>query len=73
VGHERLSEYRVKGFTMDDQRLKNPPSRDSDVPDYFDELLERIRDIRASEKRMYLRVRETFVLAWPDRWTSAWR
>ena len=60
---ERLSEYLVKGFTMDDQRLKNPPSRGSDVLDYFDELLERIRDIRASEKRMYLRVREIFVLA----------
>lgn len=60
---ERLSEYLVKGFTMDDQRLKNPPARGSDVPDYFDELLERIRDIRASEKRMYLRVREIFVLA----------
>lgn len=73
VGHERLSEYRVKGFKMDDQRLKNPPARGSDVPDYFDKLLERIRDLRASEKRMYLRVRETLVLAWPDRWTSAWR
>src|ERR1700736_576160 len=48
---------------MDDQRLKNPPAGGSDVPDYFDELLERIRDIRASEKRMYLRVREIFVLA----------
>jgi hypothetical protein len=60
---ERLSEYLVKGFTMDDQRLKNPPVEGSDVPDYFDELLERIRDIRASEKRMYLRVREIFSLA----------
>lgn len=57
----RLSEYLVKGFTMDDQRLKNPPG--PGVPDYFDELLERIRDIRASEKRMYLRVREIFSLA----------
>ncbi len=55
---ERLSEYLVKGFTMDDQRLKNPPVEGSGVPDYFDELLERIRDIRASERRMYLRVRE---------------
>jgi hypothetical protein len=44
----RLSEYLVKGFTMDDERLRNPPG--SGVPDYFDELLERIRDIRASEK-----------------------
>jgi hypothetical protein len=60
---ERLSEYLVKGFTMDDQRLKNPPLEGSGVADYFDELLERIRDIRASEKRMYLRVREIFALA----------
>jgi hypothetical protein len=60
---ERLREYLVKGFTMDDQRLKNPPAAGSGVPDYFDELLERIRDIRASEKRMYLRVREIFALA----------
>jgi hypothetical protein len=58
---ERLSEYLVKGFTMDDQRLKNPPG--PGVPDYFDELLERIRDIRASERRMYLRVREILALA----------
>jgi hypothetical protein len=50
---ERLREYLVKGFTMDDQRLRNPPAAGSGVPDYFDELLERIRDIRASEKRMY--------------------
>jgi len=60
---ERLKEYLVKGFTMDDQRLKNPPVAGSGVPDYFDELLERIRDIRASEKRVYLRVRELFALA----------
>jgi hypothetical protein len=60
---ERLREYLVKGFTMDDQRLKNPPVEGSGTPDYFDELLERIRDIRASEKRMYLRVREIFALA----------
>jgi hypothetical protein len=57
----RLSEYLVKGFAMDDERLKNPPG--AGVPDYFDELLERIRDIRASEKRMYLRVREILALA----------
>ena len=49
---ERLSEFLVKGFSMDDQRLKNPPVEGSGVPDYFDELLERIRDIRASERRM---------------------
>ena len=57
---QRLREYIVKGFTLDDERLKNPgPGR----PDYFDELLERIRDIRASERRMYLRVREILALA----------
>ena len=55
---QRLREYLVKGFTMDDERLKNPPGAGSGIPDYFDELLERIRDIRASERRMYLRVRE---------------
>ena len=60
---ERLREYLVKGFTMDDERLKNPPIEGSGIPDYFDELLERIRDIRASERRMYLRVREIFALA----------
>ena len=43
----RLEEYLRKGFVMDDERLKNPPG--PGVPDYFDELLERIRDIRASE------------------------
>lgn len=60
---ERLREYLVKGFTMDDERLKQPPAPGLGVPDYFDELLERIRDIRASEARMYLRVREIFALA----------
>ena len=48
---------------MDDERLKNPPVEGSGVPDYFDELFERIRDIRASERRMYLRVKEIFALA----------
>jgi len=48
---------------MDDERLKNPPVAGSAVPDYFDEMLERVRDIRASERRMYLRVREIFALA----------
>ncbi|HEX7048531.1 MAG TPA: virulence RhuM family protein [Gammaproteobacteria bacterium] len=57
----RLTEYLHKGFVMDDERLKNPPG--PGVPDYFDELLERIRDIRASEKRMYLKVRDIFRLA----------
>ncbi|WP_163462511.1 RhuM family protein, partial [Klebsiella michiganensis] len=42
---------------------KNPPVGDSVLPDRFGELLERIRDIRASERRMYLRVREIFALA----------
>ena len=60
---QRLKEYIVKGFTMDDERLKNPPVRGSAIPDYFDELLARIRDIRASERRMYLRVREIFAMA----------
>lgn len=60
---ERLREYLVKGFTLDDERLKNPPAAGSAVPDRFDELLERIRDIRASERRMYLRVREIFAMA----------
>jgi hypothetical protein len=60
----RLQEYLVKGFTMDDERLKNPDiSGTSAVPDYFDEILARIQDIRASERRMYLRVREIFSLA----------
>ena len=60
---QRLREYIVKGFTMDDERLKNPPVKGSTVPDYFDEMLDRIRDIRASERRMYLRVREIFAMA----------
>lgn len=58
-----LGEYLTKGFAIDDDRLKNPPIGTSTAPDYFDELLERIRDIRASERRMYLRVREIFALA----------
>ena len=57
----RLDEYLRKGFVMDDERLRNPPG--VGVPDYFDELLERIRDIRASERRMYLRVRDILALA----------
>lgn len=56
---EHLSEYLVKGFTMDDERLKNPDGR----PDYFDELLLRIRDIRASEKRFYQKLRDLFALS----------
>ena len=60
---QRLKEYLVKGFAMDDKRLRNPPGPGAPVPDYFDELLERVRDIRASERRMYLRVREIFAMA----------
>ncbi len=57
--NKHLSEYLVKGFVMDDERLKNPDGR----PDYFDEFLERIREIRASEKRFYQKVRELFSLS----------
>jgi hypothetical protein len=60
---QRLREYIIKGFVMDDERLKNPPIKGSAVPDYFDEMLARIRDIRASERRMYLRVKEIFTMA----------
>ena len=60
---QQLKEYIVKGFVMDDERLKNPPVAGSTAPDYFAEMLERVRDIRASERRMYLRVREIFALA----------
>lgn len=56
---EHLSEYLVKGFTIDDERLKNPDGR----PDYYDELLQRIRDIRASEKRFYQKLRDLFALS----------
>lgn len=52
-----LTEYMQKGFAMNDERLKNPKDFGRD---YFDELLERIRDIRASEKRVYLKVRDIF-------------
>lgn len=58
-----LEQYLIKGFVMDDERLKNPPVGQSVVPDYFDEMLERIRDIRASERRVYLRVKEIFTMA----------
>ena len=57
--NKNLSEYMIKGFIMDDERLKNPDGK----PDYFDELLERIRDIRASEKRFYQKVRDLFALS----------
>jgi hypothetical protein len=57
---ERLNEYLVKGFTMDDERLKSGKNIGSD---YFDELLERIQDIRSSEKRFYQKIRDIFKLA----------
>ena len=54
-----LKGYLLKGFALDDERLKNPDGR----PDHFDEMLARIRDIRASEKRFYQKVRDLFALA----------
>ncbi len=60
---QTLEQYLIKGFVMDDERLKNPPVGQSVVPDYFDEMLERIRDIRASVRRVYLRIKEIFTLA----------
>ncbi len=57
---ERLREYVVKGFVLDDERLKEGHNFDGD---YFDELLERIRDIRASEKRFYQKIRDIYKLA----------
>lgn len=57
---ERLNEYLVKGFTMDDDRLKEMRNFGED---YFDELLERIRDIRASEKRFYQKITDIYATA----------
>lgn len=57
--NRHLKEYMIKGFVMDDERLKNAGG----ITDYFDELLERIRDIRASEKRFYQKVRDLFSLS----------
>ncbi len=57
---ERLKEYIVKGFVLDDERLKGERALGAD---YFDELLERIRDIRASEKRFYQKVRDIYALS----------
>lgn len=54
-----LKEYLQKGFILDSERLKNPDGR----PDYFDELLSKIRDIRASEKRFYQKLRDLFALS----------
>ncbi|MBK1731457.1 virulence RhuM family protein [Thiococcus pfennigii] len=53
-----LREYLVKGFVLDDARLKEPGGWD-----YFDELLARIRDIRASEKRFYQKIRDIYATA----------
>lgn len=58
---ERLKEYLVKGFVMDDERLKNIGTPFG--ADYFDELLERIRDIRASEKRFYRKITDIYATA----------
>lgn len=55
-----LTEYMKKGFVLNDERLRNPREFGAD---YFDELLERIRDIRASEKRVYQKVKEIFALS----------
>lgn len=55
-----LTEYMKKGFALNDERLRNPREFGAD---YFDELLERIRDIRASEKRVYQKVKEIFALS----------
>jgi hypothetical protein len=57
--NQNLKEYMIKGFIMDDERLKNPDGR----PDYFDELLARIRDIRASEKKFYQKIRDLLSLS----------
>ncbi len=57
--NKNLKEFMIKGYVMDDERLKNPDGR----PDYFDELLERIRDIRASEKRFYQKIRDLMMLS----------
>ena len=57
--NRHLHEYMIKGFVIDDERLKNPDGR----PDYFDEMLARIRDIRASEKRFYQKICDLFALS----------
>jgi hypothetical protein len=56
---QRLREYIVKGFVLDDERLKNP-----DHPfDYFDELLRRIQDIRTSERRFYQKITDIYAIS----------
>ena len=59
MANTTLKEYLQKGFVLDDERLKNLDGR----PDYFDELLARIRDIRASEKRFYQKIKDLFALS----------
>jgi len=51
-----LQEYLIKGFVMDDERLKNPGNIS-----YFDDMLERIREIRASEKLFYQKVKDIYI------------
>lgn len=65
---ERLREYMVKGFVLDDQRLKGEQAFGAD---YFDELLERIRDIRTSEKRFYQKIRDIYTLS-VSKFISMW-
>ena len=55
---ERLKEYIIKGFTMDDERLKNPNNPFG--TDYFEEQLARIRDIRSSERRFYQKITDIY-------------
>lgn len=57
--NRHLRNFLVKGFVIDSGRLKNPDGS----PDYFDELLASIRDIRASEKRFYQKIRDLFALS----------
>ena len=59
MANTTLKEYLQKGFVLDDDRLRNPDGS----PDYFDELLARIRDIRASEKRFYQKIKDLFSLS----------
>ena len=53
---DKLKEYIVKGFTLDDERLKNPGKG----PDYFDELTRRLQDIRTSERRFYQKITDIY-------------
>lgn len=57
--NQHLASYMVKGFVLDDERLKNTDGR----PDYFDELIARIRDVRASEKGFYQKLNDLFALS----------